>query len=72
MSRPLSPKEHALLKFFIEANEPLWGDRIEQWKAQVGTCLVREIDSPYFLAVIHDEELEKSGCGAFKQRIDDC
>ena len=64
MSRPLSVKEHALLKFLIEANEPLYGARTNQWRTQVETCLVREIDSPYFLAVIHEEIVEKSGCGA--------
>ncbi|MFL9885485.1 hypothetical protein PQR66_20755 [Paraburkholderia agricolaris] len=62
MSRPLSAKEHALLKFLIEANEPLYGDRTNQWKTQVETCLVREIDSPYFLAMIHEEKIEKAGC----------
>ncbi|CAE6848163.1 hypothetical protein R69608_03543 [Paraburkholderia nemoris] len=62
MSRPLSVKEHALLKFLIEANEPLYGNRTNHWKTQVETCLVREIDSPYFLAVIHEESIEKAGC----------
>lgn len=61
MSRPLSAKEHALLKFLIEANEPLYGDRTNQWKTQVETCLVREIDSPYFLAVVHEENIERAG-----------
>lgn len=61
MSRPLSAKEHALLKFLIEANEPLYGDRTNQWKTQVETCLVREIDSPYFLAVVHEENIKRAG-----------
>jgi hypothetical protein len=64
MSRPLSPKEHTLLKFLIEANGPLYGNRTNQWKTQVETCLVREIGSPYYLAVIHDEDTEKAGCDA--------
>jgi hypothetical protein len=64
VSRALSAKEHALLKFLIEANEPLYGNRTNQWKTQVETCLVREIGSPYYLAVIHDESVEKAGCDA--------
>jgi len=64
MSRPLSQKERALLTFLIEANEPLYGDRMGQWKTQIETCLVREIDSPFFLAVVHDEGTERAGCDA--------
>lgn len=64
MSRSLSLKEYALLKFLIEANEPLYGNRTNRWKAQIETCLVREIGSPYYLAVVHDECIEKTGCDA--------
>jgi hypothetical protein len=64
MYRPLASHEHALLDFLLDANEPLYGDLIKRWKDQIATCHVREIDTPYFLAVCHDEMIEKSGCGA--------
>jgi hypothetical protein len=64
MSRPLAAHEYALLQFLLDVNEPLYGDRVTSWKRQIATCRVREIDTPYFLAVCHDELIEQSGCGA--------
>ncbi|WP_156811197.1 MULTISPECIES: hypothetical protein [Cupriavidus] len=62
--RPLAPHEFALLDFLIEVCEPLYGKRTLQWRAQIKTCRVREIGDPYYLAVVHDEATEKSGCDA--------
>ncbi|AOY99577.1 hypothetical protein BKK81_10105 [Cupriavidus sp. USMAHM13] len=64
LSRPLAPHERALLDFLIETCEPLDGKRTSQWQTQIKTCRVREIGDPYYLAVVHDEETEKSGCDA--------
>ncbi|WP_153098950.1 hypothetical protein [Paraburkholderia hayleyella] len=61
MSRPLAPHEYKLLDFLLEVNEPLYGKWTRQWRDQIKTCQVREIDTPYFLAVCHDDEIEKSG-----------
>ncbi|MFC0402268.1 hypothetical protein [Paraburkholderia rhizosphaerae] len=64
MSRSLSIREHELLDFLLDVNRPLYGERVTLWKRQIATCRVREIDTPYFLAVCHDDEVEQSGCGA--------
>lgn len=64
MSRPLLPRENALLTFLVETCEPIYSDRINQWKAQIQQCLVREIGSPFYLAVCHDGSTEIAGCDA--------
>ncbi|WP_146749837.1 hypothetical protein [Paraburkholderia bryophila] len=62
MPRPLFLQEIALLTFLIETCEPIYGDRINQWKAQIRQCLVREIGSRFYLAMCHDDSMEKAGC----------
>jgi hypothetical protein len=65
MSRTLAAHEYALANFLLDINEPLYGgNHVKRWKRQIATCRVREIDTPYFLAVCHDETIERSGCGA--------
>ncbi|CAB3762007.1 hypothetical protein [Paraburkholderia solisilvae] len=64
MSRSLEVREYKLLDFLLDVNEPLYGHRVKIWKKQIKTCRVREIDTPYFLAVCHEDVVEQSGCGA--------
>jgi hypothetical protein len=68
MSRALAPHEQDLVRFLIETNAPLYGDLAFRWLRQIDSCKVREIDSPLFLAVCHDQAVEDSGCDAYTLR----
>ncbi|WP_153098952.1 hypothetical protein [Paraburkholderia hayleyella] len=61
MPRPLAPHEYKLLDFLLEVNEPLYGKWTRQWRDQIKTCQVKEIDTPYYLAICHEENIEKHG-----------
>ncbi|MFC0399086.1 hypothetical protein [Paraburkholderia rhizosphaerae] len=52
----------------ISTNAQLYPRLADRWLAQVDSCSVFEIDSPYFLAICHDEATESSGCDAYTLR----
>jgi hypothetical protein len=68
LSRDLAPHEQDLVRFLIETNAPLYGDLAARWLRQIDSCKVREIESPLFLAVCHDQAKEDSGCDAYTLR----
>lgn len=63
MQRPLAAHERELLHFLLTVNESLYSAYVSQWRAQLETCTVREVNVPYCLAFNHSEE--RLPCGAF-------
>lgn len=56
MRRPLAAHERELLHFLLTVNESLYSAYVSQWRAQLETCTVREVNVPYSLAFNHSEE----------------
>lgn len=56
MQRPLAAHERELLHFLLTVNESLYSAYVSQWRAQLETCTVREVNVPYCLAFNHSEE----------------
>jgi hypothetical protein len=56
VQRPLANHERELLHFLLTVNESLYSAYVPQWRAQLETCSVREVNVPYCLAFNHSEE----------------
>ncbi|WP_153098946.1 hypothetical protein [Paraburkholderia hayleyella] len=61
MSRLLDCQEYNLLDYLLTINESIYGRWTKLWKEQIKICKVREIDTPYYLAICHEENIEKHG-----------
>ena len=66
MNRSLEPKELRLLMRLLEANESIPEHVITRLREQAVGATVREIGSPYFLAIQHECDLESSATNVFR------